>query len=61
MSRALLAWSVIGLLGVVCIVIGVGKGAVSGTAGFEALKFAIAGAILLAIAIYKVVRTSRRR
>lgn len=41
MSRPLLAWSVIGVLGAVCIVVGIGKGAMSGAASFEALKFTI--------------------
>ena len=60
MTRTLLAWSSIAVLGVVCIVVGIGKGAMSGAPGFEALKFAIAGVILLAIAAYKVARQSRR-
>ena len=58
-SRALVAWIVIGILGVVCLAVGAGKMAASGRASFEALKFAIAGVILLIIAIYKV-RSSRR-
>ena len=53
-SRALLAWIVIGILGVVCLAVGAGNIAASGRASFEALKFAIAGVILLVIAIYRV-------
>jgi membrane-bound ClpP family serine protease len=60
-GRARLAWIVIGILGVVCLVVGIGRIAATGAAHFEALKFAIGGVILVVIAIYKVVGNSGRR
>jgi hypothetical protein len=60
-SRALLAWIAIGILGVVCLAVGIGKIAARGAASFEALKFAIAGVILIAVASYKVGKDVRLR
>jgi uncharacterized membrane protein len=55
-TRTLLAWGVIGILGIVCIVMGIARSAASGLLSFEAVKFTAAGSILLAIAIYKLAR-----
>jgi hypothetical protein len=60
-SRTLLAWGFIGILGVVCVVVGIGKGGATGLLSFEAVKFTAAGVILLAIATYKVARRARQR
>jgi len=60
-ARTFLAWSVIGILGIVCIVMGIGRGAASGLLSFEAVKFTAAGSILLAIAIYKLARGVRQQ
>jgi hypothetical protein len=59
--RALLAWIVIGILGVICLAVGIGRITATGAAHFESLKFAIGGVILVVIAIYKVVGNSGRR
>ena len=60
-TRRVLAWSVIGVFGAVCIIVGVRELAASGTATFEALKFAGAGVILLVIAIDRIAGRHRRR
>jgi hypothetical protein len=60
-TRTLLAWGFIGILGVLCLVVGIKTGASSGGFTFEAVKFAGAGIILLAIGTYKVARTARQR
>lgn len=58
-TRTLLAWGLIGILGMVCIALGISRSAGSGPLSFEAVKFTAAGVVLLAIAIYKVVRSAR--
>ena len=60
-TRTLLAWGFIGILGVLCLVVGIKTGASSGGFTFEAVKFAGAGIILLAIGTYKVARSARQR
>jgi hypothetical protein len=60
-ARTLLAWGFIGILGVFCLVAGINKGASSGPFTFDAVKFAGAGIILLAVGIYKVARGVRQR
>ena len=57
-TRTLLAWGLIGLLGIACILMGIGR---TSFLTFEAMKFTAAGSILLAIAIYKLARGSRQR
>lgn len=57
-TRSLLAWGVIGILGIACILMGIGRTAFL---TFEAMKFTAAGSILLAIAIYKLARGTRQR
>jgi hypothetical protein len=60
-TRTLLAWGVIGILGIVCIVMGIGRSTANGSLSFEAVKFTAAGSILLAIAIYKLTRGARQQ
>lgn len=60
-TRTLLPWGFIGILGVLCLVVGIKTGASSGGFTFEAVKFAGAGIILLAIGTYKVARSARQR
>lgn len=60
-TRTLLAWGFIGILGVLCLLVGINTGASSRPFTFEAVKFAGAGIILLAVGIYKVARGARPR
>lgn len=60
-ARTLLAWGFIGILGVLCLLVGINTGASSGPFTFDAVKFAGAGIVLFAVGIYKVARGVRQR
>ena len=57
-TRTLVAWGIIGIFGIGCILMGLSRNA---SLSFEAVKFTAAGSILLAIAIYKLARGTRQR